>query len=291
MPAEAGATGLVFDAIGTRWQIDTGAPIDEDLVSAIHATIDRFDRIWSRFRQDSIVSAISRSAGEHDLGSDAPALFDLYRRLSDATAGAVSPFVGDALVALGYDASYSLVPAEEPPTSAPIMAEIARLDGTVLVTNRPVTIDIGAVGKGFIVDVVSALLAAAGHLAFTVDASGDIAHRGDPMRVALEHPYDPSQAIGVVTLTDGAICASATNRRAWGDGFHHVVDGRTGWPVDEIVATWALADDAATADGAATALFFATPTVIAARFGVEGIRVFTDGRIERSPSFPGELFR
>lgn len=291
MPADQATTPLVFDAIGTRWQIDSATPCDPGLTGAILDRIAVFDQTWSRFRTDSVVADIARSAGSRDLGVDAPALFALYRRLADATDGAVSPFVGDALNRLGYDAAYTLRDSDEPRSAAPRWDDIARLDGTVLHTTDPVTVDIGAAGKGYLVDLVAGLLSAAGHSAFTVDASGDIAHRGAPIRVALEHPYDPSRAIGVVTLTGGALCASATNRRAWGAGLHHVLDGRTGSPVDEVVATWALAPDAVIADGVATALFFASPAALAAGFGAEGVRMFTDGRIERSPGFPGELFR
>ncbi|MET4640035.1 FAD:protein FMN transferase [Mycetocola sp. 2940] len=304
MPADQTTTPLVFEAIGTRWRIDSAVPCDRALTRAILDRIAEFDQTWSRFRSDSVVAAMALAAGSWDLGADAPPLLALYRRLADATDGAVSPFLGDALNRLGYDASYSLRERDEPRAAAPGWDDIAGPDGlvgtglvgtglvgTVLTTTRPVTIDIGAAGKGYLVDLVAGLLAAAGHTAFTVDASGDIAHRGAPIRVGLEHPYDPTRAIGVVTLAGGALCASATNRRAWGDGLHHVLDGRTGSPVEEVVATWALAPETATADGVATALFFAAPGGLAAEFGAEGVRMFTDGRIERSPGFPGELFR
>ncbi len=49
------------------------------------------------------------------------------------------------------------------------------------------------------------------------------------------------RAIGVVELDpEDALCGSATNRRAWGDGLHHVLDGRTGRPTNDIVATWVV---------------------------------------------------
>ncbi|MET0909129.1 MAG: FAD:protein FMN transferase [Ilumatobacteraceae bacterium] len=291
MPADQPATPLVFEAIGTRWRIDSAIPCEPALTRAILDRIADFDETWSRFRSDSVVADLARTAASRDLGVDAPPLFALYRRLADATDGAVSPFVGAALNHLGYDASYSLRERAEPRHGAPRWDDIARLDGTVLHTTAPVTIDIGAAGKGYLVDLVVGLLADAGHTAFTVDASGDIAHRGAPIRVALEHPYDPSLAIGVVTLTGGALCASATNRRAWGNGLHHMLDGRTGSPVETVVATWALADDTATADGVATALFFTAPDELVTAFGAEGVRVFTDGRVDRSSGFPGELFR
>jgi len=85
------------------------------------------------------------------------------------------------------------------------------------------------------------------------------------------------------------VCASATTRRAWGKGLHHVLDGRTRRPVSEVVATWAIAADAATADGLATALFVTDPDRLD-RFAFSWVRMLADGRVQWSNNFDGELF-
>ena len=108
--------------------------------------------------------------------------------------------------------------------------------------------------------------------------------------VALEHPADASKAIGVVPLSDGALAASSVNRRAWGDGLHHVIDAITGLPTSSVIATWAPAPDALHADGLATALFFDPDPDLVEGEGVSYVRMFANGRVDHSPSFPGELF-
>jgi thiamine biosynthesis lipoprotein len=100
----------------------------------------------------------------------------------------------------------------------------------------------------------------------------------------------PGRVVGTVELRGQAVCASTTNRRAWGTGLHHMLDGRTGVPVGDVVATWALADDAATADGVATALFFEPAAKLHVPFRFSSVRMFADGRIEPSTNFAGELF-
>ncbi|MFU8945686.1 FAD:protein FMN transferase [Mycetocola zhadangensis] len=284
------ATELSFDAIGTRWRIDTARPISTSERAALDALIEQFDRTWSRFRGDSVVAAAMLAPGTFDFGADAPALFDLYRRLSEVTGGAESPLIGAAMDTLGYDASYSLEPRGTP-GPAPVWDEVAHLDGTILTTTVAVSIDVGAAGKGYLVDRVAEMLRSLGHEEYTVDASGDLLHVGPPIRVALEHPFDPALAVGVLTLSGGALCASASNRRAWGSGLHHVLDGRTGQPTSRVVATWATAETAALADGAATALFFTCPAELRDALPIEGLRMFTDGRVEYSPHFGAELFR
>ena len=221
---------------------------------------------------------------------DAPPLFELYRRLYDATDAAVSPLVGTALESLGYDRTYSLR-ASATPAPVPAWADAISWDGHALTTVRPVCLDVGAAGKGYLVDIVCDLLVEAGHDEFIVDGSGDIRHHGPAvMRVGLEHPWDATKAIGIAHVADGAICSSATNRRAWGDGLHHVIDATTGLPTQGIVATWAIAATALEADGLATALFFTDPARLAESFDFTFVRMHSTGRVEFSPHLDGEMF-
>ncbi|WP_187976310.1 FAD:protein FMN transferase [Mycetocola sp. JXN-3] len=283
-----------FEAIGTGWQITTENEVSPGDRATVSTLIDAYDAVYSRFRADSLVRGFAQTGGSVDLGAHWPDLWDTYVDLEDLTAGAVTPLVGRALETLGYDAAYSLIPSGIP-GPVPALGDTLRSVGTVVTTTEPVLLDVGAVGKGQLVDLVVGLLMARGYTALTVDAGGDIRHAGSSgLRVALEHPFDPTRAIGVIELAGsgprGAIAGSATNRRAWGEGLHHVLDGRTGKPVDSIVATWAIGESALIADAAATALFFAGPEAVATRLDVDWVRMFTNGRVEFSRTLPGEVF-
>jgi len=288
-----------FKAIGTQWEIETIEPLSLPLQQRILDRIEQFDIIYSRFRLDSFLSRIvsAPDGGYFDFPKDAIVLFELYDRLHEATEGAVDPLVGRDLELLGYDRTYSLTPVSEVIRAEELAQEKASWskdiirEGTTIVTRRPLVIDFGAAGKGYLVDIVSKLLYEAGIAEFVVDGSGDIRHSGaSSIQIGLEHPFDSSRAIGVAELGNCALCASATNRRSWGDGLHHVLDARTGLPVRNVVATWAIADDAATADGLATALFFTNGERLAEYFRFSYVRMFADGRAEFSRNFVGELF-
>ena len=279
-----------FEAIGTGWQLDTVESISAPLRAEIDSRIESFDRTWSRFRGDSLVARIAAKPGHWAFPPDAGPLFDLYQRLYRATDGAVSPLVGAALETLGYDRGYSLRQSA-PARPVPAWDDAVSWDGEALSTVRPITLDVGAAGKGYLVDIVGAILAGAGHDDFIVDGSGDIRHWGsEPIRVALEHPGDPTKAIGVVSVGGGAICSSATNRRQWGDGLHHVIDVTTGLPTTRVIATWAMAESGLEADGLSTALFFADPARLASEFDFTFVRMFATGTIEFSPNLDGKLF-
>jgi FAD:protein FMN transferase len=288
-----------FDAIGTQWEIETYEPLAHELQQRILDRIEAFDTTYSRFRPDSLVSQIATApeGGCFDFPDDSLALFDLYDRLHRATAGAVDPLVGRDLELLGYDRTYSLtlasnlVRANSHAGGRATWSKDIMRDGTSIVTQRPLVIDVGAAGKGYLVDIVSEILREAGFNQFVVDGSGDMRHAGESsLRVGLEHPFDPRLAIGIANLQNLALCASAVNKRAWGDGLHHVLDARTGVPVQDVVATWVVANTAAIADGLATALFFTGADPLAAVFKFSYVRMFANSRAEISQHFDGNLF-
>ena len=291
----AGAAPAVwqFEAIGTRWEVVTAHELPGAVRDATMRVIEAFDRAWSRFREDSTVSDLARRPRRIPAPVDAVAMLDAYAALCDATAGAVNPLVGDVLERRGYDAAYSF--RDSGAVAAPsAWQDLLTWQDGFLELRQQATIDVGALGKGRLVDLVLGVVGAAVGGDLVVDAGGDLAMRGAPQRIGLEHPFDPRSAIGVWEVTDAALCASATNRRAWpgatGAGLHHVLDARTGEPVRTIAATWAVAADAMTADAIATALFFEGGPRIALDWGVEWVRMTTDGRVEWSPGCRADLF-
>ncbi len=278
-----------FDAIGVPWQIDTADPLEGSARHEIERLIDAFDADWSRFRADSLVTRLSRDGGAAVAPADTTAMLDAFAALSDATAGAVNPLVGESLARLGYDAAGSFV--DRGALAAPAdWRDRLTWDEHRLAVTQPALLDVGALGKGRLVDLVMAVVARVASGDIVVDASGDLAIRGAAQRIGLEHPFDTRRAIGVWEVTDAALCASATNRRAWGEGLHHVLDARTGLPVRTIAATWAVAASAMVADALATALFFDGGPRLAHDWDVEWVRMTTDGRVEWSPGCRAELF-
>jgi thiamine biosynthesis lipoprotein len=280
-----------FEAIGTRWRIHTPQPITEAVRARVSAVIEDYDCTFSRFRDDSLVTRMAWDAGRWELPAYASDLLGLYKLVSAVTDGAVNPLVGASLAHLGYGADITLK-ASPGTLPAPEFNDVCTVDGRVLTTSEPITLDVGALGKGQLADLVLATLTDAGYTDVAVDAGGDVACAGAERRLGVEDPSDPRRVLAVVTLTDGALCGSSTGRRAWHRGghdapeeLHHVLDARTGRPVRGVRATYASAPDAMTADAATTALFFASPNAVADALGVETFVVHDDGRAAWSTDY------
>lgn len=369
---------------------------ESDIWGAISAFLDGYERALSRFREDSLVAAMRRArhGGSFDFPDWAAGLFDLYDALHEASAGAIDPCVGEDLTRLGYGPAYTFTALPDAGERVGAIHGRSTWSGSVerhgctLVTRGPVSLDFGACGKGYAVDLIASLLrndgCAAGHgdtdgsernvrylsvgdpftgnqtvgtthpdhadkpdrfgnnsagftadrsadlaadRAFVIDAGGDLlvhlqpsdrASRTNgttrtttasrtsstaltpPLRIALEHPTDTTQAIGVAEIASGALCASAPSRRHWGEQagmkLHHLLNAIDGLPADNIAAAWAYVREqdaafpCATADGLATALFVTPPDRLRARFRFECAFIDANGMAHASRDFPATLF-
>lgn len=286
---------LTFEAIGTVWTIeifDTGVRDAAGLQKDVLTRIDAFDKNYSRFREDSLVTRMSKTSGRYTLPGDARPLVDLYEQFYRLSGGAVTPLIGQTLASAGYDAAYSFKQGtvEAPPN----WEKVLDYDFPHLTLNRPALLDFGAAGKGYLVDIIGKLLEDRGIRSYYIDAGGDSLYKtasDAPLEIALEHPADPTAAVGVAKVRNQSLCGSSGNRRTWGDGtYHHIIDPSTLQSPRHIAALWVSADSGLIADGLATALFFVPPGKLAGEFDFEYAIVRNDMSLEHSDNFPAEFF-
>ena len=223
---------------------------------AVEDVLDRVDRAYSRFRDDSEIVALNARAGS--LVAVSPLFANAIGaglRAARMTGGAVDPTVGRAMRAIGYDADFDHI--RNP--AGPIELRLEPIPGWQSIdfsadrrevrVRRGVEIDLGSTGKGLAADLatagaIEAVRAAADdpdRAGILVSLGGDIAVAGAApdggWRVLVaEDSETPSDAVGeVVAIETGAIATSSTTVRRWQRGgrtLHHLIDPRTGAPVD-----------------------------------------------------------
>jgi thiamine biosynthesis lipoprotein len=290
---EPKVTAFQFEAIGTRWVIeiyqDLGPPAEKILLDQITIFIADFDKNYSRFRSDSRVTKMSKAAGTYTLPEDAQPMFDLYKQLYEMSDGSVTPLIGQVLSDAGYDADYSFRPQKL--ASPPSWQSALDYDFPILTIKQPVLLDFGALGKGYLVDLLARLLKEHGYQSFCINAGGDIYCQNTeaPLQIGLEHPDDPTLAIGVASIDGQSLCGSAGNRRAWGP-FHHIMDPYTLSSASHLKAVWATAATTMLADAMATALYFVLPATLKKHYTFEYALLKNDCSIEYSSGFPGKFF-
>jgi thiamine biosynthesis lipoprotein len=286
---------LEFSAIGTEWTIDLPTMPSEKvalLLEKILARVELYDKNYSRFRGDSLITSMATSAGEYILPDDAKPLFDLYREMYIATNGLVTPLIGQVLVDAGYDSTYSLVPGIL--NTPPAWDDVIQYEFPKLTMLQPAILDLGAAGKGYLVDIIAELLEGEGVEHYVIDAGGDIRCKGpesSPSVIGLEDPANAERVIGTVQVTIGSICGSAGNRRSW-NKYHHIINPQTLESPKEISAVWVRAPEARIADALTTCLYLLPPEELIKKMSnfPEFFILYSDYSFNQSKEFGAELF-
>ena len=238
-------------------------------LEAAEVRLDELESRWSRFRPDSDLCRVNEACGEPVPVSDETAeLVELAVDAWRVTEGRFDPTVLPALVAAGYDRTFTRLETEGPgPTGPPEPAAggdgvvVDRDHGTVSMP-RGVRLDLGGIGKGRAADLVATELAEAGAEGVCVNLGGDLRVLGEGPNgtgwlVGVEHPLE-AELMVTLALREGAVATSTTTRRRWGDSAHHLIDPTTGRPAEtDLVAVTVVAAEAAWAEVVAKAALLA----------------------------------
>ena len=129
-----------------------------------------------------------------------------------------------------------------------------RIDGSrVRLENPEAQVDLGGIAKGYIADRVTEQMKADGVQHAVISLGGNISVIGEkqedtPWNIGIERPYsDRTEILGSVELTDGTIATSGVYERCFeqdGTLYHHVLDPRTGYPVETDLDAVAVKGDA-----------------------------------------------
>jgi thiamine biosynthesis lipoprotein len=280
---------------------------------AVKVVLEEVDATLSRFRDQSELSRLNRDAGAwRDV---TPLANQALRVAIDAarwTDGLVDPTVGAALINLGYDRTFALLPADPPNvpvTVAPVVGwQAIELDDATMQVRWPsgVVVDLGATAKGLAADLAAAAAFAAAGTGVLVNLGGDLAVVGPPPRegwsLLIGDTADPDQPADdgsghVVAIESGGLATSGIRARRWrrgGNELHHLLDPRTGRPttgpwrtVSVAAVSCVLANTASTCAVVAGAL---APTWLE-RYGFAARLVGLDGSVLTVGGWPADVSR
>ena len=239
--------------------------------SAALELVHELEQLMSVYRDEAQLATINRTASTTAVEVDAE-LYSLLRRadlIASQTDGAFDPVAG-SLVALWRRCRS----ADRIPTAEEVDAGLASSGlrhvcfddaaRTVRFDRSGVEFNLGAIGKGHAVDRAGELLLDRGVSNWlvhggrsSVRAQGTHAgHDGWP--VGLRNPLLPDKPFGTLLLKDAALSTSGTAVqwfRHQGKRYGHILDPRTGWPVETMLSVSVIAPDAALADALSTAFF------------------------------------
>ena len=238
----------------------------------------------SVFRPGSAISNVNRTASARPVEVE-PNLFELLQlaaRLYVATGHTFDITAAPLWEVWGFAGRAARVPekAELDEALAHVGGNLIELDPyhrTVRCLKEGVRLNLGGIGKGYALDRCAEALTEAGIGDFLLHAgASSVAARGHALAdppgwiVGIPHPLRPGRRLAELRLVNRALATSGSRFQSFvheGRRLSHVLDPRTGWPAEGVIAATALAPDAATADALSTAFFI---------LGPEGTQAFCD---------------
>ncbi len=210
--------------------------------AAVQDEVERLEAKYSRYRDDSILTAINRGAGGAPLAIDAEtaALLD-YADACWRQSGGLFDITSGVLRRV-WDFKGGVLP--DPASLQSVLERIGwnrvrRGSGTIALEPE-MEIDFGGIGKEYAADRAATTAGALGIRHGLVNLGGDLriigAHPdGRPWTVGITHPRDPARTIAHLQLRDGGLATSGDYERFFvrdGKRYCHILNPRTGWPVD-----------------------------------------------------------
>jgi len=249
-----------------------------------------FEQRYSRFIAGNELFVFNQS--EEKVLS--PEFFDILTQAKhyyEFTDGLFDPSILPALEKEGYHGATTTINSEE----KGVFSEL-HLDPQTRTATKPrnLRIDLGGIGKGYIVDRVASFLAQ--HFEhFLVDAGGDIATKGSNMcegypywAIEVEHPLNKEESAALLLLSDKAVATSGRNRRHWlkeGQEKHHIIDPRTQKSATSaFLSVTVVAENTLSADILAKTLFIAGPEglLLAEQWRVPALFIENSGKVTRN---------
>lgn len=170
--------------------------------------------------------------------------------------------------------------------------------GTVYLSDPEMSLDVGAIAKGYAVEMTARYCEEKGYTGYALSVGGNVRcigekANGDKWEIGIQNPdLTSSKAyVSKVYLTDEALVTSGNYQRFYTVAkkqYHHIIDPKTLMPRDIFAAVSIITDDSGKADALSTALFNMTyeeGLAIAEKEGFEAIWVYPDGTVKKTEGF------
>ena len=241
------------------------------IADAAFNEIDRIDRLMSHYKEESPLSRINREAAKGPVKVE-PELFDFIGeclKYSRESEGAFDITVGPLMKAWGFFRGEGRMPtaAELSEARRKIGYRHVILDynaGTIRFDLTGVELDLGGIAKGYAVDRVASLLKEKGIKSALINAGGSTIYGlGSPpdssgWEVKIQDPVDHEKIASTVHLKNRSLSISGSYEKFFeidGVRYSHIMDPRTGMPVQGVLSV-AILTDSGTAGDALDNVFY-----------------------------------
>lgn len=243
-------------------------------VAAVFNTIKALETRLTVNREHSEVMSVNHAAGKHPVTVSA-LVFDLITQAKQASLLPNSNFnfaIGPLVKLWKIGFSGHTVPAadaiaEKLSLTDPSLIELNKQDKSVFLPKAGMEIDLGAIAKGYIADIIKLVLAQYDIHQAIINCGGNVLTIGSSpftvdksWHIGLKKPFaDASSLLGVIQVQDKSVVTSGIYERYFIQNnqlYHHIINPATGYPLDnELESITVISDNSLTGDIYSTILY------------------------------------
>ena len=299
--SDKGLKHLCFEAMATRCKVSVAGASDRmvaDFSERLIHWISAFEAKYSRFIPESLIGEINRNAGIDwvEIDRETERIFNLCSEFHFLTKGVFDPSALPLIRLWNWKSKTPLVPRDAEIIQARELVgwnKIQRRSGGIFLPRTGMSIDLGGMGKEYAVDVTAELALQADISNALIDFGQDVRVIGLPpnkpaWHIGLENPASPGECWAGIAANDCAIASSGDYLRYFhhhGHRYGHILDVRTGYPVDNSNrGVTVMAPSCTSAGILATASFVLGPPegldLVESVFGAEGSIITTSNQYQ-----------
>ena len=262
-----------FTTMGTFLTISVypQEPATERAISAAYQEIERINKVFSTYREDSLTSRLRKARGETvEITPEFYKLLERAQKIYHQTDGKFDITVGPLVDLWGFYRENQQLPEPDQIDAKKQLVGFDQInfsDSHARLGMPGMRLDFGALAKGYAVDRAAAILVEQGLENFLINLGGNIYAAGQspdnqPWRIGVQNPR-AEKIDGIVELSNSGVGTSGDYERTFiheGQRYSHIIDPMTGYPLQGVAATTVVAEDALTADILSTALYLTGDT-------------------------------
>ena len=257
-------SGFYMDTIITL----TAYTDDEEVLNDALRECGRYDRLLSRTQEDSDVWRINHAEGKPvTVSDDTITILETARKISELSNGAFDVTIAPASTLWDFTSGEAVLPDAAALEAAAEKVDYSKIeiDGNTVTLPKGMMIDLGGIAKGYAADKVKEYLEGRGIDSAILSFGGNIVAiglkpGGKPWKVGIQDIDKPTGAYMLVSKNfGGSTVTSGIYERGFdldGVRYHHLLDSKTGWPVqNELAAVTIFSDSSLMGDALSTAAF------------------------------------
>ena len=291
-------TSVAMGTVVTVKLFGFGAKNDLDKIETEINGLENSDLSWRK--EGSDVYRINKGSGTQvSVSPDTVKIIGQCIDISDDCGGVFDITIGNVTKLWDFGGNNQRLPSDDEIKTAlgSVGYKNVSISGNAVQIKKSQSLDLGAVGKGFVRDKIKELLDKGRTKSAVVSVGGSLLIYGNrTFSVGIVNPDNDKQSMGTLKLKDTCVSTSGNYEKYFeqdGKRYHHILNAKTGYPAtSEFKSVTVVCESGLISDALSTVCYIAgyrKSVEILKKFGAEAVFIFNNNAVRVTDGLSGKF--